>query len=179
MKRSHALKISSSPLRRRLLRMAGLFVLICRVSLSSSVLAQDASQPPAESPSETSAPESSQQLILVIGAPGTEEYATNFNTWASRWEMAAQRAGITCTVIGKNHSVPSASVTPAGSSEPLPAPASEPEETDVASLVKAIEQLSSSKSSEPLWIVFLGHGTFDGRTASWNLHGPDITAEDL
>lgn len=174
-------RILSSLVGLHLMRMAGLLTLSCGVSFSSCVLAQDASPAPApaESPSETSVPESSQQLILVIGAPGTEEYATKFKTWAERWEEAAQRAGITCTVIGKNHSVPSAPVKPAGASEPVSAQASEPEETDAAKLEQAIEGLSRSKSSEPLWIVFLGHGTFDGRTASWNLHGPDITAEQL
>jgi hypothetical protein len=166
-------------LRRRLIRLAGLLVLGCGISLSPCVLAQDASPAPTESPSETSAPESSQQLILVIGAPGTEEYATNFKTWAARWEEAAQRAGITCTVIGKSDSEPSASVIPASTPEPAAAPASIAEETDAIKLVHAIESLSTTKSSEPLWIVYLGHGTFDGRTASWNLHGPDITAEEL
>lgn len=179
MNRLQSEKALCSPLRPRLIRMAGLLILGCGVSLSSSVLAQDASQPPAESPSETPPPESSQQLILVIGAPGTDEYATNFKTWAERWEAAAQRAGITCTVIGKTHSEPSASATPAETPEPAAAPASTPEQTDAAKLFQAIETLSSSKSSEPLWLVYLGHGTFDGRTASWNLQGPDITAEQL
>jgi hypothetical protein len=169
----------SSPRLRCLLRITVAFALSCSVSLSSGALAQDASQPPAESPSEKPPQESPQQLILVIGAPGTDEYATNFNTWATRWEEAAQRAGITCTVIGKRHSEPSASVTPKETPEPAAAPASSPEQTDVAKLLQAIEVISSSKSSEPLWLVYLGHGTFDGRTASWNLHGPDITAEQL
>lgn len=168
-----------SPPRRRLMRMVGLLVLGCGFSLSSGALAQDASPPPAESPSETCPPESSQQLILVIGAPGTEEYATNFKTWAARWKEAAQRAGIACTVIGKSHSERSPSATPAGTPEPAAAPASIPEEADATKLVHVIESLSSTKSSEPIWIVYLGHGTFDGRTASWNLHGPDITAEEL
>jgi hypothetical protein len=30
-----------------------------------------------------------------------------------------------------------------------------------------------------LWIVFIGHGTYDGRTAKFNLRGPDISADDL
>ena len=179
MNRLQSEKVFSSLLRRRLFRLAGLLVLSCGVSVSPDVLAQDASPPPAESSSETSPSESSQQLILVIGAPGTEEYATNFKTWAARWKEAAQRAGITCTVIGKSHSEPSASVTPAATSEPAAAPASIPEEADATKLVHALESLSRTKSSEPLWIVYLGHGTFDGRTASWNLHGPDITAEEL
>ena len=164
---------------RDLIRMIGLLVLSYSVSLSPNALAQDATQPPVETPSETPSPESPQQLILVIGAPGTDEYATNFKTWAERWEAAAQRGGITCTVIGKSHSDTSPSGAATGTPEPAAAPASNSEESDAAKLFQAIESLSSTKSSEPLWIVFLGHGTFDGRTASWNLHGPDITAEGL
>ena len=178
MNRLHTMKALSSPLRDPI-RMIGLLVLSYSVSLSPNALAQDATQPPVETPSETPSPESPQQLILVIGAPGTDEYATNFKTWAERWEAAAQRGGITCTVIGKRHSEPSVSATPAVAPEPAAAATSNSEESDAAKLFQAIESLSSTKSSEPLWIVFLGHGTFDGRTASWNLHGPDITAEGL
>ena len=32
---------------------------------------------------------------------------------------------------------------------------------------------------EPLWLVLIGHGTFDGRQAKFNLRGPDLTAEQL
>ncbi len=34
-------------------------------------------------------------------------------------------------------------------------------------------------SPEPLWIVLIGHGTYDGRQAKFNLRGPDLTAEQL
>ena len=37
----------------------------------------------------------------------------------------------------------------------------------------------SRSSSEPLWLVFIGHGTFDGRQAKFNLRGPDVSATDL
>jgi hypothetical protein len=32
---------------------------------------------------------------------------------------------------------------------------------------------------EPLWIVLIGHGTFDGKEARFNLRGPDVTASEL
>jgi len=164
-----------------------ILALICCVILPSGVSAQDSSPQTEASPPAPPQQEPSQHLILVIGAPGTEEYATNFRTWAGRWEEAAQRAGIVCTVIGKNSSENADTATPAGTTEPsaVPpitpaiAPANTPGEADAAMLVKAIEAQGSTKSSEPLWVVYLGHGTFDGRTASWNLRGPDITADQL
>ena len=32
---------------------------------------------------------------------------------------------------------------------------------------------------EPLWIVLIGHGTYDGREAKFNLRGPDVTDLEL
>ena len=32
---------------------------------------------------------------------------------------------------------------------------------------------------EPLWVVLIGHGTFDGREAKFNLRGPDVTDIEL
>jgi hypothetical protein len=37
----------------------------------------------------------------------------------------------------------------------------------------------SQEGDAALWLVLIGHGTFDGRTAKFNLSGPDISAEDL
>ena len=31
----------------------------------------------------------------------------------------------------------------------------------------------------PLWLVLIGHGTFDGQEAKFNLRGPDFTATEL
>ena len=31
----------------------------------------------------------------------------------------------------------------------------------------------------PLWLVLIGHGTFDGKEARFNLRGPDLTATEL
>ncbi len=37
----------------------------------------------------------------------------------------------------------------------------------------------ASTGREPLWIVLIGHGTFDGREAKFNLRGPDFTDVEL
>jgi hypothetical protein len=37
----------------------------------------------------------------------------------------------------------------------------------------------SQQSNTALWLVLIGHGTFDGRTAKFNLRGPDVSADDL
>lgn len=111
--------------------------------------------------------EQRQHLILVIGAPGTEEYQQAFATWAARWEDAARNAAVECTMIGSPIQTD------------LPAAADQSSVTDLQRLLDGISSSGKPESTEPLWIVFLGHGTFDGRTASWNLQGPDLSAEQL
>jgi hypothetical protein len=51
-------------------------------------------------------------------------------------------------------------------------------QTDAARLKASIEQ-AAAKSGRALWIMLIGHGTFDGREAKFNLRGPDITAGEL
>ena len=95
---------------------------------------------------------SKQHLIVIIGASGTDEYKETFQTWATRWQDAAKRADAGCTVIGDT----------------------EPTAKDLEKLTTSISEMISVETTEPLWIVFIGHGTFDGRTASLNLNGPDV-----
>jgi hypothetical protein len=37
----------------------------------------------------------------------------------------------------------------------------------------------AQEGSEPLWLVLIGHGTFDGRKAKFNLEGTDVAASEL
>ena len=91
------------------------------------------------------------ELLLVQGAPGTEEYATLFARQAVAWQEAAAKAGATFTRLGHE-----------GDAEDLPA------------LEAALQKAAASETGQ-FWLVFLGHGTFDGREAKFNLRGPDLT----
>lgn len=95
-------------------------------------------------------------MILVVGAAGAEEYGAAFGQWADRWQEAAARAGVDCTRLGND----------------------EAKEPDHGRLRAAIEGVRRDGDS-PLWLVLIGHGTFDGRTAKFNLRGPDLAAADL
>ena len=96
-------------------------------------------------------------LVLVIGAPGEPEYAEEFSAWANLWKQAAAQGGLQIRVVGED--APSA-------------------EDDRARLLKILAEEISRPAGE-LWMVFIGHGTFDGRSAKFNLRGPDISADDL
>lgn len=96
-------------------------------------------------------------VIVVVGAEGNEEYGPQFALWAERWTQAAQRGGAQVVGIGRR-----------------PAPQS----TDRDRLREAL-QASAAETQAPLWLVLIGHGTYDGRTARFNLAGPDISAAEL
>ncbi len=137
-----------------------------------------------------------QHLILIIGAPGTDEYKSMFSAWAARWEEAALKGGSECSVIGRaaTESLPIV-VSPVPAAEGANASPEDKPSTngetgsgrtgpgDDASSLKQLEAAitvaGGVASTEPLWIVFIGHGTFDGRTASLNLQGPDVSAERM
>ena len=96
-------------------------------------------------------------VLLIVGEPGTEEYARMFAEWADRWKAAAERGGASMTIIGQSE---------------------ESDSTDFQQLQEAIA-VEHDGSGRPLWIVLIGHGTFDGRAAKFNLRRPDFTAAEL
>ena len=96
-------------------------------------------------------------LILVIGAAGEPEYGKQFSAWADLWKQAAAKGALQTTVIGEETNNP---------------------ENDLPRLLAALTNEVAKPDGE-LWLVFIGHGTFDGRLAKFNLRGPDISADEL
>ncbi len=96
-------------------------------------------------------------LIVVIGTPGSAEYESEFRRWASLWRAAAEKASAEYVVIGEG---------------------AEGNPKDRDRLREALTRRATA-SLEPLWVVMIGHGTFDGREAKFNLRGPDVTDVEL
>lgn len=96
-------------------------------------------------------------MIVVVGASGVEQFESMFAEWADRWTGAAQQAGLHVVVIGRD---------------------SDATESDRQRLRAAIDQAAKSPGTE-LWLVMIGHGTFDRREARFNLRGPDVSAREL
>jgi len=96
-------------------------------------------------------------VLVVVGAEGAKEYAEPFRQWAGRWEAAAKLAQAEFVAIGLDDSG---------------------EKSDRELLKERIAN-SSAPSSEALWLVLIGHGTFDGKTARFNLRGADVSPAEL
>lgn len=96
-------------------------------------------------------------MIVVAGAPGTQQYGEQFFEWTIEWEEVAKRSGANYTGIGTS------------------------EDASVSSrkqLIKAISSVSP-QAATPLWLVLIGHGTFADGVAKFNLTGPDVSAKEL
>jgi hypothetical protein len=96
-------------------------------------------------------------VVVVIGAAGAPEYGTRFHEWGERWRSAAEKASAEFQVVGEGVSK---------------------ESSDRERLQKLLGEMNA-ESNSTLWLVFIGHGTFDRHTAKFNLRGPDVSAEEL
>jgi len=99
-------------------------------------------------------PEERASVIIAIGAPGDEGYAAMFAKWAAHWQTASATAHAkTATLQGD----------------------------DKQSLVHLRQMLEAEPrdGTATLWLVLLGHGTFDGLDGKFNLPGDDLEASEL
>jgi len=96
-------------------------------------------------------------VIVVVGAVGADEYRAQFVKWAQLWEQACSKGKAKFISIGLDE-------------------IQNPDDRTTLQQTLAVE---SQQTNAALWLVLIGHGTFDGRTAKFNLRGPDISADDL
>ena len=96
-------------------------------------------------------------VLLVVGAPGSPEFGTNFSHQASLWQSACTAASARLITIGL-----------VGASE-----------TNDVDVLHAALTAEPKDGPAALWLVLIGHGTFDGKEARFNLRGPDVSASDL
>jgi hypothetical protein len=96
-------------------------------------------------------------VILVVGAAGEDAFATNFLRQADLWERACAQGQCRCITLGL-------------------APLASPGDYD---RLKETLAAQPKDGLDALWLVLIGHGTFDGKQAKFNLRGPDVSADEL
>jgi len=97
-------------------------------------------------------------LLVVTGVPGDDEHAQKFEKWAATFVDAAK----------KKESLPDANVTSLSGAT-----------ANKEGIEKAFADLGGRvKPSDAVIILLIGHGSFDGRQAAFNIMGPDLTAAD-
>jgi hypothetical protein len=99
-------------------------------------------------------------VIVVVGAAGEDDYEPNFAKQAAQWEKVSQLANCQHVTIGLEKDAAAAA------------------KTDHDRLQETLAAEVPDGKGE-LWIVLIGHGTFDGKEAKFNLRGPDISGSEL
>ena len=95
-------------------------------------------------------------VIVVVGAPGEPEFGSNFVRQTALWEKTCQQADYREITLGLDAS-----------------------STNDYDHLRQILDAEPKTGPGPLWLVLIGHGTFDGKEARFNLRGPDVSATDL
>ncbi|HKS37240.1 MAG TPA: hypothetical protein VJW76_08635 [Verrucomicrobiae bacterium] len=96
-------------------------------------------------------------VIVAVGAAGEEEFGKDFEKWVRLWEKAGEQGGAKMVALGLG-------------------------ETNATSDVERLKQILSDEPKDApgeLWLVLIGHGTFDGKEPKFNLRGPDLSAAEL
>lgn len=111
-------------------------------------------------------------MIVVAGAPGEAEFAPDFVQQIEAWTKVSAQAKAKHVAIGGGAFL----TIQAEGVVNLQSPAGG--KPDRERLKEALEAEPKTGPGE-LWVVLVGHGTFDGREAKLNLRGPDVSANDL
>ncbi len=98
------------------------------------------------------------RILVVTGAPGDPEHAQKFDSWAKAFIAAAKT----------KDAVPDSNIVYLADRQ-----------ATKAAVEKAFADFAAaSKPNDTVVILLIGHGSFDGSTAAFNLVGPDLTAAD-
>src|SRR4029079_5497827 len=89
-------------------------------------------------------------LLIVVGASGEKEFERDFQDEVQDWVNACRAGNKTFQVI-------------------------EAVQTNQLEQFRAVVT-NQPASEQEFWIVLVGHGTFDGKDAKFNLSGPDLSA---
>ncbi len=99
----------------------------------------------------------SAHVLLVVGAGGEPEFGASFLDQASRWMQACETAHVPVTRVGLETNLPG---------------------SDFERLSAAVSNVVATGDGE-LWLVLIGHGTYDGKESKFNLRGADVSAAQL
>ncbi|MFT4540755.1 MAG: hypothetical protein ACI841_003030 [Planctomycetota bacterium] len=132
------------------------------VLAASAILVSAAAQSKVLEKSAEPAPHASAgaAVVLIQGVEGTSEYGQEFGVWIERLKRAATDGGTALHRIGHG-------------AQPMQGAT-----TDRERLKSLLAELSV-QTQTPLWIIYCGHGSYDGQDARWNLRGPDVGALEL
>ena len=105
------------------------------------------------------------RLAVIVGLAGEPEHAALFERWAGTLVDASAKLGVEDVIyLAEKPGVDAKGTTGRSTRDEV---------------VKAFARLAAAGEDDVVFIVLIGHGTFDGRVAKFNLPGPDLTPADF
>lgn len=104
-------------------------------------------------------------LAVIVGLAGEPEHAELFERWAGTLVDASAKLGVEAVIYLAEKPDADAKRTTGRSTKD--------------EVVKTFDKLAGAGEDDVVFIVLIGHGTFDGRVAKFNLPGPDLTPMDF
>ncbi len=104
-------------------------------------------------------------VAVIVGLAGAPEHAELFQRWAGTLVDASKKLGAEEVIyLAEKPEADAKRATGKSTKDEI---------------VKAFEKLKAAGEEDIVFIVLIGHGTFDGRVAKFNLPGPDLTPADF
>ena len=106
-------------------------------------------------------------VAIVVGLAGDPEHAELFQRWAATLVDASVKMGVTPDHLVYLAEKPEADPKRIGG------------KSTKEEVAKAFDKMAQAGADDVVFVFLIGHGTFDGKVAKFNLPGPDMTPEDF
>ena len=107
-------------------------------------------------------------LLIVVGLAGDPEHGELFHKWGAELAESATRLGIPADRVVYLVD------------QPAEAEARVTGRATVEEINKAFDRFArQGTADDAVYVVLIGHGSYDGRMAKFNLPGPDVSAADF
>jgi peptidase C13-like protein len=128
--------------------------LLTSIAIAAAIIGQ-----PARASAQTT------HLAVIVGLAGEPEHAELFQRWAGTLVDASATLGVEKPIyLSEKPDADPKRITGRSSKEEI---------------VKAFDALASAGEEDVVFIVLFGHGSFDGKTAKFNVPGPDLGPADF
>ena len=107
-------------------------------------------------------------LLIVVGLAGDPEHGKTFHKWGTTLAQASERLGVA------KENLAFLVDAPAEGDEKVTGKATKEE------IAKTLEGFGARASADDVvFVVLIGHGSYDGHTAKFNMPGPDMSGADF
>jgi hypothetical protein len=107
-------------------------------------------------------------LLIVVGLAGDPEHGKTFHAWGTTLAQASEKLGVAPENLAFLVDAP------AEGDQKVTGRATKDE------VAKALQGFGARAGADDVvFVVLIGHGSFDGRAAKFNMPGPDMTAADF